>query len=136
MHSTLSKTITVTTSMRTEFVDITTEIALYLSNNNHLDGLVNIFVPHTTAAVTINENADIDVRTDMNGFFNRLIPNSLDFKHFEGNSDSHIKTTLVSPSLTIPVEKGKMLLGTWQSVFFCEFDGARTRKVILKFLSS
>lgn len=130
-----SKSVTVKTSKRTEFVDITPEIITYLKENDCVDGLINIFVPHTTAAVTINENADIDVRKDMDGFLNKLIPNSPNFRHYEGNSDSHIKTTLVSPSMTIPVENGKMLLGTWQSIFFCEFDGARTRKVIFKFVS-
>ncbi len=134
MGSVKSEIISVKTSRRTEFVDITPEITKYLSNNNCIDGVISIFVPHTTAAVTINENADIDVRTDMDLFLKKLIPNSSSFKHFEGNSDAHIKTTLVSPSISIPVENGKMLFGTWQSVFFCEFDGPRTRKVILKFI--
>jgi secondary thiamine-phosphate synthase enzyme len=135
MGSVKSETIIVKTSKRTDFVDITAKINNYLSKNCCKEGVVTVFVPHTTAAVTINENADIDVRTDMDEFLKKLVPNSSSFRHFEGNSDSHIKTTLVSPSVSIPVENGKMLLGTWQSVFFCEFDGPRTRKVIFKCLT-
>jgi secondary thiamine-phosphate synthase enzyme len=135
MGSVKSETIIVKTSKRTDFVDITAKINNYLSKNCCKEGVVTVFVPHTTAAVTINENADIDVRTDMDEFLKKLVPNSSSFRHFEGNSDSHIKTTLVSPSVAIPVENGKMLLGTWQSVFFCEFDGPRTRKVIFKCLT-
>ncbi len=126
--------LTVKTNSRNEMIDITYEVENYLKENNFQNGVLTIFVPHTTAAVTINENADPSVKRDILSYLSKLIPQNAGFTHMEGNSDSHIKSTLVSPSLTVIVENGKIVLGTWQSIFFCEFDGPRARKVYLKFI--
>jgi secondary thiamine-phosphate synthase enzyme len=98
-------------------------------------GTVTVFVPHTTAGVTINENADPSVARDILSFTSALIPPSSDFTHAEGNSDAHIKSSLFSPSLTCLVEEGRLQLGTWQGIYFAEFDGPRRRKVWLKFIA-
>ena len=96
------------------------------------DGFVNVFVPHTTAGVTINENADPDVVHDMLKAFDVAVPHSQSFyRHDEGNSAAHVKSTMTGPSLTVPVIKGKMTLGVWQGIYFCEFDGPRTRELII-----
>jgi len=126
--------LTVNTVSRNEMIDITSRIEQVLRENNFKDGILTVFVPHTTAAVTINENADPSVKRDILTYLSKLIPQNEDFRHLEGNSDSHIKSTIVSPSITVIVEKGRIVLGTWQSIFFCEFDGPRTRKVYLKFI--
>lgn len=126
--------LTVKTNSRNEMIDITYEVENYLKENNFQNGVLTIFVPHTTAAITINENADPSVKRDILTYLSKLIPQNAGFTHMEGNSDSHIKSSLVSPSLTVIVENGKIVLGTWQSIFFCEFDGPRTRKVYLKFI--
>ncbi len=126
--------LTVNTASRNEMIDITSRIEQVLRENNFKDGILTVFVPHTTAAVTINENADPSVKRDILTYLSKLIPQNEDFRHLEGNSDSHIKSTIVSPSITVIVEKGRIVLGTWQSIFFCEFDGPRTRKVYLKFI--
>ncbi len=126
--------LTVKTNSRNEMIDITYEVENYLKENNFKNGVLTIFVPHTTAAVTINENADPSVKRDILSYLSKLIPQNAGFTHMEGNSDSHIKSSLVSPSLTVIVENGRIVLGTWQSIFFCEFDGPRTRKVYLKFI--
>jgi len=110
------------------------QIGSFLREHQAVDGVLVIFVPHTTAAVTINENADPDVKNDILSYLSRLIPADAGFRHMEGNSDAHIKSSLVSPSLSILVSGGKVVLGTWQSVFFCEFDGPRTRKLYLKYI--
>jgi secondary thiamine-phosphate synthase enzyme len=107
-----------------------------LRANGWQDGILVVYTPHTTSAVTINENADPDVQRDMNSFLSKLIPNLSEFRHAEGNSDSHIKSSLIGCSETIIVENGNMVLGTWQGIYFCEFDGPRTRKVHLKFIKS
>jgi secondary thiamine-phosphate synthase enzyme len=95
-------------------------------------GTVTVYVPHTTCGVTINESADPDVVRDMKMHFAKMVPKDGGFRHYEGNSDSHIKTTMVGSSETIFVEEGRLVLGTWQGVFLCDFDGPRTRKVYLK----
>lgn len=101
-----------------------------------MDGLVTIFVPHTTAALTINENADPNVKHDLDYKINKLIPKDEPaYRHDEGNSDSHMKSSLFSPSLTCIVEDGRMQLGTWQGIYLCEFDGPRTRQVWVKVIS-
>lgn len=128
--------IEIKTSACCQFADISSEINRRLTANGWHDGILVVFTPHTTAAITINENADPDVQTDMNGFLNKLIHVLKEFKHYEGNSDSHIKSSLVGVSETIIVEKGSLVLGTWQGVYFCEFDGPRTRKVYLKFIGN
>lgn len=126
------KNISVKTRTRTEFVDITSDIQKAVSESGIKDGICYVSVPHTTAGVTINEGADPSVIRDIQTALNKLIPHRGDYKHMEGNSDAHIKTSLVGSSQTIPVNGGKLVLGTWQAVFFCEFDGARTRRVQVK----
>ncbi|NOZ13618.1 MAG: YjbQ family protein [Acidobacteria bacterium] len=122
------------TKRRNQLLDLMPEIRAFLRECRAAEGMLILFVPHTTAAVTINENADPDVKTDILSYLSRLIPENAGFRHMEGNSDAHIKSSLVSPSLTILVSDGNPVLGTWQSVFFCEFDGPRTRKLYLKYI--
>lgn len=122
------------TSQRNQLLDLMPQIGKFLRELNAVDGVLMVFVPHTTAAVTINENADPDVKSDILSYLSRLIPADAGFRHMEGNSDAHIKSSLVSPSLTVLVSDGKVVLGTWQSIFFCEFDGPRTRKLYLKYI--
>lgn len=128
--------IDVNTSIRKEFIDITCKINEVLKENNWQNGLLMIFIPHTTAAVTVNEHADPDVVCDILKKLSQLIPYTDDYSHCEGNSDAHIKASLIGNSLTVSVENGKLALGTWQGIFFCEFDGARHRKVWLKFIKA
>jgi secondary thiamine-phosphate synthase enzyme len=130
------KEIQFSTSKKTQFLDLTDEIAAFLAEAKAKSGLLVVFVPHTTAAVTINENADPDVPRDILSFTSKLIPEDAGYRHAEGNSDAHIKSSFFSVSATIIVEEGRALLGTWQSVFFAEFDGPRSRKVWLKFVPS
>ncbi|MFA6317185.1 MAG: secondary thiamine-phosphate synthase enzyme YjbQ [Elusimicrobiota bacterium] len=129
-----TKELRITTKARSELVDITAELLDHLQKIGASSGLLTVFVPHTTAGVTINENADPDVSTDVTGFMDRLIPQDAGFKHGEGNSDSHIKSSLFSPSLTLIVEGGTLRLGTWQAVYLAEFDGPRTRQVWVKYV--
>jgi len=123
----------VSTLKRTEFVSITATIAEIITNNGWRDGVVTIFVPHTTAGITINENADPDVARDMESFSDELIPRNHRFHHSEGNSDAHIKASFYGSSIQIIIRSGKMWLGIWQGIYFCEFDGPRERKVYLAF---
>ena len=122
------------TQKRTQFVSITANVADIIDKNNWRDGVVTVFVPHTTAGVTINENADPDVAHDMETFSDQLVPQSSRFRHGEGNSDSHIKASFFGSSVQVVIRKGKMWLGTWQGIYFCEFDGPRERKVFLSFI--
>ena len=101
-----------------------------------VSGTVVIFVPHTTCGLTINESADPDVAVDMKMQFSKMVPKENNFRHYEGNSDSHIKTSMVGSSETIFIEEGLLILGTWQGLFLCEFDGPRTRKVYLKIIEN
>lgn len=120
----------VATSAREVFVDITAQIQQAVSTHGpECDGMIHLFVPHTTAGVTINEGADPSVAHDIIAGLARLIPRSAGYRHAEGNSDAHIKTCLLGNQLSVPVEKGRLHLGTWQSVYLAEFDGPRTRKV-------
>ena len=128
--------ITVKTSSRTEFVDITADIQKELSAAGVQSGLCMVYVPHTTAAVTINESADPSVKRDILMILNRVVPWQAEYRHLEGNSPAHVKSTVVGASELVMVENGRLLLGTWQGIFFCEFDGPRTRKVHLKFMNS
>ena len=132
----MPKELVVKTSRRSEFVDLTGELDAYLGEIKAQSGLLTAFVPHTTAGVTINENADPAVHRDIIEFTASLIPKGGDrdvaFQHDEGNSDAHIKSSFFSPSLTVIVEDGKMCLGTWQSVYFTEFDGPRNRQCWVK----
>lgn len=117
---------------REEMLDITGDIEAMLPDG---DGVCVLFIQHTTCGLTVNENADPDVQSDMLGFLRRLIPqDEPNFKHGEQNSDAHIKSSLVGSSVTIPFEKGKLLLGRWQAIYLCEFDGPRQRKVLVKFV--
>jgi secondary thiamine-phosphate synthase enzyme len=119
----------VTTGRRAQLVDITERVAQAVERSEVRDGVCHIFVPHTTAGVTINEGADPDVAADIESHLAELVPKEAAFEHAEGNSDSHIKTVLVGPSCNTPVRGGKLALGTWQAIFLCEWDGPRTRNV-------
>lgn len=123
----------VATIRRTQFISVSAQIAGIIAKNGWLDGVLTIFVPHTTAAVTINENADPDVAADVESFSDQLIPQSRHFRHSEGNSDAHIKASFYGLSQQVIVRNGKMWLGTWQGIYFCEFDGPRERKLFLAF---
>lgn len=123
----------VSTKRRTQFVPITSQIADAIEKQGWQDGLITIFVPHTTAGVTINENADPDVARDMEMFSDELVPQSRRFRHSEGNSDSHLKASFYGSSVQVIVRNGKMWLGIWQGIYFCEFDGPRERNVYLAF---
>jgi len=124
--------IRVSTSSHTELVDITTDVQRAVSESGVQDGVCHIYVPHTTAGVTINENADPSVREDILMELNRVIPLQDNYKHLEGNAAAHIKASIVGSSETILVERGRLVLGTWQGIFFCEFDGPRSRRVLTK----
>ncbi|OQY10724.1 MAG: hypothetical protein B6I29_00755 [Marinitoga sp. 4572_148] len=128
------KEFNISTSDRNEFIDITYLIKKYLTENKIDNGIAVVFTPHTTAGITINENADPAVKKDMKSFLSKLIPKESYFTHLEGNSDSHIKSTLVGPSLTLIIKDNDLLLGTWQGVYFCEFDGPRRRKFYVKLI--
>ncbi len=121
------------TNSRNELVDITGQVQGLIKKNKWQDGVLTLFVPHTTAGITINENADPSVQKDINKQLSRIVPADADYNHSEGNSDGHIKSSLVGCSLNVIVENGSMALGTWQGIYFTEFDGPRTRKVYLKF---
>ncbi|MCP4021062.1 MAG: YjbQ family protein [Desulfobacteraceae bacterium] len=126
--------IDVETDSRTQFVDITSKVQKAVNDSGITNGIVHVFSMHTTGAITINENADPAVPSDILNTINRVIPWDDNFRHLEGNSAAHIKVSLFGPSETIPINRGRLVLGTWQSVFFCEFDGPRNRKVHLTFL--
>ncbi|MCS7192757.1 MAG: secondary thiamine-phosphate synthase enzyme YjbQ [Armatimonadetes bacterium] len=121
--------LTVRTSKREEIVDITDQIQKVVTQSGTQDGVCFVFCPHTTAAVCVNENADPSVKVDILDQLHRLIPPNLRYHHTEGNADAHIKAVLVGNSLFVPIVKGRLKLGTWQGIFFCEFDGPRTRHV-------
>lgn len=123
---------TVRTSHRTEFIEITREVQDAVKSSGVTDGVCTLFVPHTTAGVTINENADPYVMRDMIDILNSLVPQSSEYRHTEGNADSHAKSSLIGCSLSAIVENGKLLLGQWQGIHFCEFDGPRTRQVFVR----
>ena len=110
------------------FIDITGQVRKIVASGNVQNGLCQIFVPHTTAGVTINENADPDVVTDMLAALGKMVPD-LHYRHSEGNSPAHVKSSLVGCSITVPISEGRLCLGTWQGIYFCEFDGPRSRKV-------
>lgn len=130
--------ITVRTNQKTELIDITSIVQEAISSScvekGLADGLCIIYVPHTTAAVTINESADPSVTSDIIMILNKIVPWEAGYKHAEGNSPAHVKATLAGASELVIVENKKLLLGTWQGIFFCEFDGPRTRKVHVKLI--
>jgi secondary thiamine-phosphate synthase enzyme len=121
----------VRTGRREELVDVTARVAEAVRAAEVKDGWVLVYCPHTTAGVTLNENADPDVVTDVLEALRRLVPRDAGYRHIEGNSDGHVKATLVGSSVTIPVADGRLALGTWQAVYFCEFDGPRQRNLLV-----
>jgi len=126
--------ISVETRSRTEFVDVTAQVRAAAKKSGVKSGVCICFVPHTTAAVTINENADPDVTDDIDHELNKIIPLDDGYAHVEGNSSAHIKSSLVGCEQVLLIEKGQLVLGTWQGVYFCEFDGPRTRKLYVKII--
>ena len=130
------KKIKVQTSSRTEMVDITNEVQKYVSGEKIENGLILVFVPHTTAGITINEGADPSVQHDILTCLNDLVPNNARFHHNEGNSDAHIKASLIGSSISLLVMDGILKLGTWQHIFFFEGDGPRTRHFFISHISN
>jgi secondary thiamine-phosphate synthase enzyme len=124
--------ITVKSKGRTELIDITAEVRRVITRSGIADGVCHLFVTHTTAGITINEGADPDVKDDIIHTLNRLAPAHGEYRHAEGNSDAHVKATLVGSSATLMIEDGNPVLGTWQAIYFCEFDGPRTRTVLAR----
>ena len=124
--------LSIETDTRVALLDVTDLVANALSASGLREGAVLVSCPHTTAGVTINEHADPTVRRDIAMAFDRLVPGDLPFAHLEGNSDAHAKATLVGASVLVPVEGGRLALGTWQGIFFCEFDGPRRRRLLLQ----
>lgn len=123
------RTFQVSTSRRDEFVDITSQVQAEVEALGLEEGAVVVVAPHTTAAITINENADPDVVRDLLAGLSRICPRDAGYRHAEGNSDGHLKSSLVGASELVPVTGGRLALGTWQGVYFCEFDGPRRRQV-------
>jgi secondary thiamine-phosphate synthase enzyme len=122
------------TNKQDEMIDITNIIQDELRNSNIKSGLAIVFIPHTTAGITINENVDPDVVYDMLGILRKLVPEDVNYRHLEGNSHAHLKASIVGSSCTIIIENGRLKLGTWQGVYFCEFDGPRARRFYTKFI--
>jgi secondary thiamine-phosphate synthase enzyme len=129
------KTLRVKTNRRTQFVDITREVEEAVRESDVKSGVCYVYVPHTTAGVAINEHADPDVASDVEGIFDRLIPHKGPYQHVEGNTDSHMKAILTGTSQIVFIDNGKLALGTWQGIFLCEFDGPRQRTVQVKIVS-
>jgi secondary thiamine-phosphate synthase enzyme len=123
------QSLSVRTRKRTEFVDVTADVQAAVKQEGIADGIVTVFCPHTTAGLTINENADPDVTADIDQALDRAVPWSAGYAHCEGNAAAHVKASMMGSSLQVIVQGGKLRLGTWQAIYFCEFDGPRTRKV-------
>jgi secondary thiamine-phosphate synthase enzyme len=130
------KEISLETHSRVEMIDITAAVQKAIGEEKIEEGICLVYAPHTTAAVTINENADPDVPRDILAALDRAVPLSANYRHAEGNSAAHVKFSLVGASELVIIENGRLILGTWQSIFFCEFDGPRTRKCIIKFITA
>jgi len=128
--------ITVRTRCQTEMIDITARIQQQVTDSQVVDGLCVVFVPHTTAAVTINENSDPAVSRDILMVINKMVPWDESYRHLEGNSPAHLKASIIGSSETIVVENARLVLGTWQGVFLCEFDGPRTRKLEIRVIQA
>jgi len=126
----------VTTHVRTELLDITDKVKDAVAQSKVSSGMCFVYVPHTTAAVTVNESYDSDVARDITAALSKLVPHRGGYAHSEGNADAHIKAAMVGSCQAIPVEEGRLALGRWQGVFFCEFDGPRQRRVHVQVLSS
>jgi secondary thiamine-phosphate synthase enzyme len=129
------KTLSVQTSSQTEMVDVTGQVQKELSASGVEEGRLTLYVPHTTAGVTINEGADPAVKADILMVLNQVVPWKANYKHMEGNSPAHVKASLVGSSETVIISGGRLVLGTWQKIFFCEFDGPRNRKLHLQIAS-
>jgi len=129
------KTLRIKTTRRTQFVDISREVEQAVGESGVRSGVCFVYVPHTTAGVTINEHADPDVASDVEGIFDRLIAHKGPYQHAEGNTDSHMKTILTGTSQAVFIQNGKLVLGTWQGIFLCEFDGPRQRTVFVKLVA-
>ena len=130
------KQISLDTHSRVEMIDITAAVQKAVQDEDVKSGICLVYTPHTTAAITINENADPDVPRDILTALDKAVPLSANYHHAEGNSAAHVKSSLVGASELVIIENGRLVLGTWQSMFFCEFDGPRTRKFIIKVLSN
>ena len=130
MHNLVSE-IAVKSSSRTEMIDITSEVQDLVAKSKVKEGLCVVYCPHTTAAITVNEGADPSVQSDIINKLNEMVPANAGYTHSEGNSDAHIKSALMGNSRTLLVKEEKLLLGTWEAIFFCEFDGPRTRKTLV-----
>lgn len=128
--------IQVKTQKRSQFIDITSHLQQLVQKHNLQDGMLHVFCPHTTAAITINENADPSVQRDIIETLGRIIPADAGYQHMEGNADAHVKASCIGSSETLFVENASIALGTWQGVYFCEFDGPRTREVWVKILKN
>jgi len=126
-------TVSVKTHARIDMVDITQLVQREISNGDVADGVCVVYVPHTTAGITINEGADPAVCQDIVKKLSELVPPNAGYRHMEGNADSHIKASIMGSSVTVLVESGRLVLGTWQKIFFCEFDGPRSRRVYIHF---
>ena len=124
------------TASRISFLDITALVVKAIKKSRVRDGIAVVYCPHTTAGITINENADPDVASDIEKKLSQLIPASGGYSHAEGNADAHIKSSMIGASQTVVVENGKPMLGTWQGVYFCEFDGPRLRSVHIKVIGN
>ncbi|MCK5398949.1 secondary thiamine-phosphate synthase enzyme YjbQ [bacterium] len=123
------------TSKRAQIIDITETVKNCVKDSKIEEGIAIVYSPHTTAGITINEGADPDVRTDINSALERIVPRDWNFLHAEGNSDSHIKTSMMNPGQTLIISEGKLVLGTWQAIYFCEFDGPRSRTFYVKVMN-
>jgi len=130
------ETFEVKTQAKEELLDITGQVEEAVLSSGARNGICTVYVPHTTAGVAVNENADPSVKQDILMTLRKIVPDSLSYSHSEGNSPAHVKACLVGSSLNIIIEEGRLSLGTWQGIFFCEFDGPRTRKVYVKVISS
>ncbi len=125
----------VTTRSRVEFQDITSQVQEAISSSGIEDGICYVFVPHTTAGITINEHADLSVAVDILEQLGRMVPQRGDYRHLEGNAPAHVKASVVGSSQVLLIESGRLLLGTWQGLFLCEFDGPRQRIVLVKLIA-
>jgi secondary thiamine-phosphate synthase enzyme len=130
------ETIQVKTSSRIQFVEITRKVKDAIAQSGIQTGIAVVYVPHTTAGITINEAADPSVVEDINASLSGLVPHHRNYRHTEGNADAHIKASLMGSSVTVIISKGSPVLGTWQGIFFCEFDGPRNRNVLIQLLAS
>jgi secondary thiamine-phosphate synthase enzyme len=127
--------IEVKTRTKEELIDITSRVKEEVSHSGMKNGICHVYIPHTTAGVTINENADPSVKEDILMTMKKLVPDNLPYKHSEGNSPAHVKASLVGSSVNVIIEEGELQLGTWQGIFFCEFDGPRSRRAYIKISS-